>query len=65
MRTTIIYGENNPIDGAVLQVILRKAESIRKELGVPVPLPDDNHKLTQALMKAVLFKDRKKSTQTR
>ena len=63
VRASIIYGENNPIDGAVLQVILRKAESIRKELGVPVPLPDDNHKLTQALMKAVLLKDRKKSNQ--
>lgn len=58
VRATLIYGENNPVDGAVLQVILRKAESIRKELGVPVPLPDDNHKLTQALMKAVLLRTR-------
>ena len=34
--------------------ILRKAESIRKELGVLVPMPDDEGKLTQALMNAVL-----------
>jgi hypothetical protein len=39
-----------------LQVILRKAESIRRELGVPVPLPDDNHRLTQALLRAVLLR---------
>ena len=56
VRTLLLYGANNPVDGAVLQVILRKAESIRKELGVPVPLPDDDHTLTQALMKAVMLR---------
>jgi superfamily II DNA or RNA helicase len=56
VRTTLIYGANNPVDGAVLEVILRKAEKIRKELGVPVPLPDAGQTLTQALLKAVLLK---------
>jgi superfamily II DNA or RNA helicase len=56
VRATLIYGENNPVDGAVLQVIIRKAESIRKELGVPVPIPDDDHTVTQALMQAVLLR---------
>lgn len=56
VRATLIYGENNPVDGAVLEVILRKAEKIREELGVPVPLPDDGHTLSKALMKAVLLR---------
>ncbi len=56
VRSTMLYGENNPVDGAVLQVILRKAESIRKELGVLVPMPDDEGKLTQALLNAVLLR---------
>lgn len=56
VRATLMYGANNPVDGAVLQVILRKAEKIRKELGVAVPLPDDDHTLTQALMKAVMLR---------
>lgn len=56
VRATLLYGKNNPVDGAVLDVILRKAERIRRELGVPVPLPDEGHSLTQALMKAVLLK---------
>lgn len=56
VRATLIYGANNPVDGAVLQVILRKAEKIRQELGVPVPIPDDDHTLTQALMKAVMLR---------
>lgn len=56
VRASLIYGENNPVDGAVLTVILRKAESIRRELGVPVPIPDDDRSLTQALMKAVMLR---------
>lgn len=58
VRASLIYGENNPVDGAVLQVILRKAEKIRIDLGVPVPLPDDGHRLTQALMRAVMLRGR-------
>lgn len=56
VRTTMLFGQDNPVDGAVLQVILRKAESIRKELGVMVPMPDDEGKLTQALVGAVLLR---------
>lgn len=56
VRSTMLYGEDNPVDGAVLHVILRKAESIRKELGVLVPMPDDTGQLTQALLNAVLLR---------
>ena len=56
VRCILLYGQDNPVDGAVLQVILRKAESIRKELGVLVPMPDDQGKLTQALLNAVLMR---------
>ena len=55
VRALMLYGEDNPVDGAVLRVILRKAEKIRKELGVAVPLPADNNKVVDAIMKAVLF----------
>ncbi len=58
VRATLLYGVNNPVDGAVLQVILRKAARIREELGVPVPVPDEGHTLTQALLKAVLLRRR-------
>ena len=54
VRATLMYGRNNPVDAVVLKVILRKAQKIREELGVPVPLPDNDHSLTQALMQAVL-----------
>lgn len=58
VRATLLYGADNPVDGAVLQVILRKAAKIREELGVLVPLPDEGHSLTQALMRAVLLRRR-------
>ena len=57
VRTLMLYGEDNPVDGAVLRVILRKAEKIRRELGVSVPLPTDNNKVVEAIMKAVLLQD--------
>jgi superfamily II DNA or RNA helicase len=60
VRATLLYGANNPVDGAVLEVILRKAEKIREELGVAVPLPDDGHTLSEALMKAVLLRHRER-----
>ncbi len=63
VRATLIYGANNPVDGAVLEVILRKAAKIREELGVPVPMPDEGHTLTQALMKAVLLRHKKDAKQ--
>ena len=55
VRALMLYGQDNPVDGAVLRVILRKAEKIRKELGVAVPLPADNNKVVDAIMKAVLL----------
>lgn len=55
VRTVLMYGENNPIDGAVLDVILRKARRIEQETGVRVPLPDNDGSLTQALMSRVLL----------
>ena len=61
VRATLMYGANNPVDGVVLEVILRKAEKIRQELGVPVPLPDAGHTLTQALLKAVMLRRGKSS----
>lgn len=56
VKVVMIYGENNPVDGAVLQVILRKADTIRRELGVLVPMPDDEERVSQAIIQSVLLK---------
>ncbi|MGQ9369604.1 helicase-related protein [Azospirillum sp. ST 5-10] len=60
VRTVLLYGENNPVDGAVLDVILRKARAIEKQTGVQVPMPDDGGSLTKALMAAVMLRARQR-----
>ena len=55
VRALMVYGENNPVDGAVLKVIVRKAERIRKELGVSVPVPADTNKVTEVILQTVLL----------
>ena len=64
VRTILIYGENNPVDGAVLDVILRKARAIEKQTGVRVPMPDEGGSLTKALMSAVLLRARERNQLT-
>ena len=56
VRCTMLYGQDNPVDGFVLNVILRKADAIQKELGVLVPMPEDDSRINQALVKAALMK---------
>ena len=55
VKCLMLYGEDNPVDGAVLRVIQRKAEAIRKALGVSVPVPEDDQKVTQAIVQSVLL----------
>lgn len=56
VRSVTIFGENSAIDGAVLQVILRKAEAIRKATGISVPMPEDSDGVTSALMQALMLR---------
>ena len=56
VRCTMLYGQDNPVDGFVLNVILRKGETIQRELGVLVPMPEDDDRINQALVKAALMK---------
>jgi hypothetical protein len=56
VRSTLLYSPDSAIDGAVLEVILRKAEAIRKATGVTVPLPDERGAVTGALMNAVMLR---------
>jgi superfamily II DNA or RNA helicase len=56
VRSVLLYSPDSAIDGAVLDVILRKAEAIRKATGVTVPLPDERGAVTGALMQAVVLR---------
>lgn len=55
VRTIILYGEDNRVDGAIMKVLLRKAETIRKSLGVSVPVPSDMGKVLEAVFEALFL----------
>jgi ERCC4-related helicase len=56
VRSVLLFSPDSAIDGAVLDVILRKAEAIREATGVTVPLPEERSAVAGALMNAVLLR---------
>ena len=56
VRCAMLYSHDNPVDGIVLNVIVRKAQEIRKELGVTVPVPADDARINAAILQAFLLK---------
>jgi len=58
VRMVLYYGADNKIDGAIFNVLLRKAESIRQSLGVSVPLPQDSTKVLEAIFEALFMRGR-------
>jgi superfamily II DNA or RNA helicase len=54
VRTVTFYGSNSPIDGIVLEVLLRKHQRIRKALGVAVPVPTDSAAVIDAILEGLV-----------
>jgi superfamily II DNA or RNA helicase len=55
VHSALLYSPDSAIDGAVLEVILRKAEMIRAATGVTVPLPEKQNAIAGALMNSVVL----------
>jgi superfamily II DNA or RNA helicase len=56
VRIVNFFGEDNPIDGIVLKVLLRKHKEIRSSLGISVPVPIDSDKILEAIFEALLLR---------
>ncbi len=50
VRAIRFYGQDNPVDGAVISVLLDKAREIRRTLGIYVPVPEDERTLAEVLV---------------
>jgi len=50
VKAIMIFGQDNPVDGAVLDVLLRKARDIYRELGVHVPVPMNSETIMEAVL---------------
>lgn len=60
VKTGLIYGKDNPIDGIVLDVILRKIREIRRSIGITIPFPEDSKSVIDTIAQALLLNpDRK------
>jgi len=53
VRAIVLFSEDNPIDGVVLNVLIRKARQIYRDLGISVPVPADSESVMKAVVKAV------------
>jgi len=56
VKVVTLYGENNPVDGIVFQILLRKHKIIRSSLGISVPVPVNTEKVLEAIFEALLLK---------
>jgi superfamily II DNA or RNA helicase len=56
VRTLTFYGRDNPVDGIVLQVLLRKHKSIHQQLGIIVPVPMDTNIVVEAIFEWLLLR---------
>jgi len=55
VKTCLIYGSNNPVDGVVLEVIIKKVKQIRKDILVSIPFPEDSKSIMDAVLHSVLL----------
>lgn len=54
VKAYLLYGINNPIDGVVLKVLLRKVREIRRSIGISIPFPEDSQTLMDSVLQAVM-----------
>ena len=58
VRVITYYGKDNPIDGVILDVLIRKHKSIKSALGVTVAVPGSSEQIAEALFEGALFRER-------
>ena len=57
IRVVTYFGADNPIDGVILDVLIRKHKSIKSDLGVAVVVPASAEQMAETLFKGALFRE--------
>ncbi len=57
VRVITYYGTDNPIDGVILDVLIRKHKSIKSDLGVTVAVPGSSEQIAETLFEGALFRE--------
>lgn len=55
VKACLLYGGDNPIDGIVLDVLLRKVREIKRSTGISVPFPEDSQSIIDTITQALLI----------
>ncbi|MFF4095265.1 helicase-related protein [Streptomyces sp. NPDC001834] len=56
VKALTLYGADNPVDGIVLNVLLRKHERIRRVTGISVPVPQESESAMQAVFEGLILR---------
>lgn len=62
VRVVTYFGKDNPIDGIVLNVLIRKHKAIRSALGVSVPVPVGSETVVEAIFEGLVIREASGST---
>lgn len=60
VRTWMLFSQNNPVDGVVLNVILRKVIEIKKATGINIPFPEDSQGVIDTITESLLVDSEKR-----
>ena len=55
VKVCLLYGADNPIDGIVLDVLLRKVREIKRVTGINVPFPEDSQSIIDTITQSLLL----------
>jgi len=58
VKAVRFYGRDNPVDGAVIDVLLNKAREIHRTLGTYVPVPEESESVMQAVLNSLFLRRR-------
>ncbi len=58
VRVVTYYGKDNPVDGLVWEVLVRKHQTIRNALGISIPVPVDSQQVVSAIMEGLVLRGR-------
>jgi superfamily II DNA or RNA helicase len=59
VKAYLLYGKDNPIDGVVLKVLLRKVREIKRSLKISMPFPENSETIMDAVLQTVLLNPKK------
>lgn len=65
VKACLLYGADNPIDGIVLDVLLRKVREIKRSTGINVPFPEDSQSIIDTITRALLLNPDRRITKRR